>query len=41
MIFYDDLKLAIVSPILKKQISFNKENYRPDNMMPKVFEKIP
>ena len=42
-IFPDDLKLADVSPIFKKEDSFKKENYRPVSTLPhmsKVFEKI-
>ena len=41
-IFPDDLKLADVSPIFKKD-SFKKENYRPVSILPhmsKVFERI-
>ena len=44
----DDLKLALVSPtasapIIKKEYSFNKQNYRPLDMLPnlfKAFERI-
>ena len=42
-IFPDDLKLADVSPIFKKEDSFKKENYRPVSILPhmsKVFERI-
>ena len=42
-IFPDDLKLADVSPIFKKEDSFKKENYRPVRLlrhMSKVFEGI-
>ena len=42
-IFPDDLKLADVSPIFKKEYSFKKENYRPVSILPhrsKVFERI-
>ena len=41
--FPDDLKLADVSPIFKKEDSFKKENYRPVSILPhisKVFERI-
>ena len=41
--FPDDLKLADVSPIFKKEDSFRKENYRPVSILPhmsKVFERI-
>ena len=41
-------KLADVSPIFKKEDTFNKENYRPVSLLPhmsayyhKSFEKIP
>ena len=39
----DDLKLADVSPIFKKEDSLKKENYRPVSILPhmsKVFERI-
>ena len=42
-IFPDDLKLAGVSPIFKKEDSFKKENYQPISLLPhmsKVFERI-
>ena len=42
-IFPDDLKLADISPIFKKEDSFKKENYRTVRMLPhmsKVFERI-
>ena len=42
-IFPDDLKLADVSPIFKKEDSFKKGNYRPVSILPhisKVFERI-
>ena len=42
-IFPDDLKLADVSPIFKKEDNFKKENYRPVSILPhisKVFERI-
>ena len=42
-IFPDDLKLAHVSPIFRKEDSFQKENYRPVSILPhmsKVFERI-
>ena len=42
-IFPDDLKLADVLPIFKKEDSFKKENYRPVSILPhmsKVFERI-
>ena len=41
--FPDDLKLADVSPIFKKEDSFKKEIYRPVSIlqhMSKVFERI-
>ena len=39
----DDLKLADITPIFKKEDSLNKENYRPVSILPhlsKVFERI-
>ena len=42
-VFPDDLKLADITPILKKEDSLNKENYRPVSILPrlsKVFERI-
>ena len=42
-IFLDDIKLANVSPIFKKEDSNNKENYRPISILPhtsKAFERI-
>ena len=42
-VFPDDLILADVSPIFKKEDSFKKENYRPVSLLPhmsKVFERI-
>ena len=42
-IFPNDLKLADVSPIFKKEDSFKKENYQPVSILPhmsKVFERI-
>ena len=42
-IFPDDLKLADVSPIFKKEDSFKKENYQPISILPhmsKVLERI-
>ena len=42
-IFPDDLKLADILLIFKKEDSFNKENYRPVSVLPhmsKVFERI-
>ena len=42
-IFPDDLKLADVSPIFKKEDRFKRENYRPVSILPhmlKVFERI-
>ena len=42
-IFPDDLKLADVSRIFKKEDCFQKENYRPVSILPnmsKVFERI-
>ena len=33
-VFPDDLKLADITPIFKKEDSLNKENYRPVNMLP-------
>ena len=42
-IFLDDTKLANVSPIFKKEDSYNKENYRPISILPhtsKAFERI-
>ena len=42
-IFLDDLKLADVSPIFKKEDSFKKEDYRLVSILPhmsKVFERI-
>ena len=42
-IFPDDLKLADVSPIFKKEDSFKKENYPSVSILPhmsKVFERI-
>ena len=41
--FPDDLKLAEVSPIFKKNNHLNKENYRPVSVLfnvSKVFERI-
>ena len=41
--FSDNLKLADISPIFKKEDSFKKENYRPVSILPhlsKVFERI-
>ena len=42
-IFPDDLKLADITPIFKKEDSLNKENYRPVSILShlsKVFERI-
>ena len=42
-IFPDNLKLADITPIFKKEDSLNKENYRPVSILPhlsKVFERI-
>ena len=42
-VFPDDLKLADITPIFKKEHSLNKENYRPVSILPhisKVFERI-
>ena len=42
-VFADDLKLADITPIFKKEDSLNKENYRPVSILPhlsKVFERI-
>ena len=42
-VFPDDLKLADITPIFKKEDSLNKENYRPVSILPhlsKVFERI-
>ena len=42
-VFPDDLKLADITPIFKKEDSLNKENYRPISILShlsKVFEKI-
>ena len=41
--FSDNLKLADISPIFKKEDSFKKGNYRPVSILPhlsKVFERI-
>ena len=41
--FLDDLKLAEVSPIFKKNNDLHKENYRPVSVLcnvSKVFERI-
>ena len=43
MEFSNNLKLADISPIYKKEDSFKKENYRPVSILPhlsKVFERI-
>ena len=42
-IFPDDLKLAAISPIFRKEYSFSKQNHRPVSILPnlsKVFERI-
>ena len=42
-VFPDDLKLADIAPIFKKEDSLNKENYRTVSILPhlsKVFERI-
>ena len=42
-VFPDDLKLADITPIFKKEDSLNKENYRPISILShlsKVFERI-
>ena len=42
-VFPDDLKLADITPIFKKEDSLNKENYRPVSILPhlsKVLERI-
>ena len=42
-VFPDDLKLAEITLIFKKEDSLNKENYRPVSILPhlsKVFERI-
>ena len=42
-VFPDDLKLADITPIFKKEDILNKENHRPVSIMPhlsKVFERI-
>ena len=42
-VFPDDLKLADITPIFKKEDSLNKENYRPISILAhlsKVFERI-
>ena len=42
-VFPNDLKLADITPIFKKEDSLNKENYRPVSILPhlsKVFERI-
>ena len=42
-VFPDDLKLADITPIFKKEDSLNKENYQPVSILPhlsKVFERI-
>ena len=41
--YFDDLKLAEVSPVLKKKDDLNKKNYRPASVLShvsKVFERI-
>ena len=43
VVFPDDLKLADMTLIFKKEDSLNKENYRPDSVLShlsKVFERI-
>ena len=42
-VFPDDLRLADITPIFKKEDSLNKEKYRPVSILPllsKVFERI-
>ena len=42
-VFPDDLKLADITPIFKREDILNKENHRPVSIMPhlsKVFEEI-
>ena len=42
-IFFDDLKLADITLIFKKEDNLTKENYQPINILPhlsKVFERI-
>ena len=41
--FFDDLKLADITLIFKKEDNLTKENYQPINILPhlsKVFERI-
>ena len=42
-IFFDDLKLADITLIFKKEDNLDKENYQPINILPhlsEVFERI-